>query len=311
MPTFSGSSVTRLYETLLEALHQHGTVVGKTIDLLAPTLILDDPTDVFIPIKKQHWVWAFCEASDRLDPEFQNPGYAWRFRTNWKKKLQKEGGETFCYSYGEVFRRQLPALLQILRRKQTREAIISVWSSRYLLSNKEFERTPCTLTLHFLIRDEALHLFVNMRTNDAMNLLPYDILQHTILQNYVAAHLGLNLGQYHHSASHVYYQKRRRLGNIDRVLEELRKTHSDPEIIFEPDTVAADMQEHYDILRELRAGLEVSSISHTILQEIQSSFVRDWTALLIMAEARLQSVDFQYNFNSPVFSFIHRLGYSL
>ena len=48
-----------------------------------------------------------------------------------------------------------------------------------------------------------------MRTNDIINLLPYDIFHHTFLQRYIAHELKIKLGSYHHFATHMYYPKKR------------------------------------------------------------------------------------------------------
>lgn len=306
---FQGDRIHRVYEDLLEKVHTRGELQGKTIDLLGVNLISFNPLDSFIFVKKQHWTWALAEMSDRLNPNFVNPGMAYHFRPTWKKKLAKEGG-IFCYTYGEVYRKQLPRILKRLRSKSTREAIMTVWHPNHLIDDS-YERTPCTLTLHFLIRDGALHLIVNMRTNDVINLLPYDLLHHMLLQRYVAAKMKLQLGQYRHNVGHVYYQKKRAAtGNIERVLAELHGAELPEEFPgswdFWSGTVDADMRLHYILLTEARKGLSVAGLS-----AIESSFVREWTAILIMAEQARLGEPFEYKFELPMFRFIHQLGYNL
>ena len=296
---------------VFQAIRREGKFVGKTSDILDVHLVIRNPVHSFTHMRKQHWVWALQEGSDRLNPNFENPGQAYRFRPNWQKKLAKEEGK-FCYTYGEVYRAQLPIILKKLKSKQTREAIINMWDSRFIF--EENDRTPCTLTLHFLIRDKLLHLFVNMRTNDATNLLPYDIWHHCLLQRYVAAKLGLGLGAYHHHADHMYVPKRRiTTGNLSRVITELvshmgeRDYYSSED--FQTSTLDADMEAHYVATRTAREGDFKSAVQWR--ENIVSNFVSDLTATLIMAEGNARG----YKADIPVvlsdIKFIHQLGYHL
>jgi len=172
---------------------------------------------------KIYWVWAFVEGIERLAKNYINPGVAWKLRPNWKKKLGKENG-TFCYSYGDIYRGQLPIILKTLKRSLEREAIISVWKPEYLEKRKKYQRVPCTLTLHFY-KDESikhapkLNLFVNMRSSDVPNLLSYDLFHHSLLLRYVAAKIGCPIGSLFFRASHFYmHQKRWRHEKLEREL---------------------------------------------------------------------------------------------
>ena len=71
---------------------------------------------------------------------------------------------------------------------------------------------PCTLSIQLLIRDRKLHMVVNMRSNDVVWGLPYDVFSFTCLQEaflYMLQERGIpvdDLGLYHHHAGslHVY-----------------------------------------------------------------------------------------------------------
>lgn len=99
------------------------------------------------------------------------------------------------------------ALLQ--RDKDTRQAIMNIHvpSDRHE-GNKD---VPCTLTLHWFIRSDELHLIVNMRSNDLILGFTNDVFQFTMLQECMMVQLretypNLKLGQYYHNAGsmHVY-----------------------------------------------------------------------------------------------------------
>jgi thymidylate synthase len=182
----------------------------KMVDNFKFTLL--DPTQSLINLRK-NWAWALHEGINRLsfeDGSLQNPGTAYKYRPNWKRKLEKEGGK-FCYSYGQEYRAQVPAVIQKLRSKSEREAVITMWNNYYLDRDisKTKPRRPCTLTLHFYFFNGKLNCACNMRTVDVMNMLPYDVFHHTLLQRYIASVLKVDIGVFHFIASFAYYQKKR------------------------------------------------------------------------------------------------------
>jgi thymidylate synthase len=93
--------------------------------------------------------------------------------------------------------------------KDTRQAIMNIHlpADRHD-GNKD---VPCTLTLHFFIREDQLHLIVNMRSNDVILGFTNDVFQFTMLQEAMAVSLRevypkLDVGMYFHNAGsmHIY-----------------------------------------------------------------------------------------------------------
>lgn len=72
--------------------------------------------------------------------------------------------------------------------------------------SRESNDVSCTNTLQFILRDEKLHAFVSMRSNDAIWGVPYDLFLFTSFQELMALELGVEIGSYHHYAAsmHVY-----------------------------------------------------------------------------------------------------------
>ena len=118
-------------------------------------------------------------------------------------------------SYGEIMKIQISRVLNLLKSKSQREAIITIWDRNYssVQDQKGMARRPCTLTLHFYFFQGKLNCHCSMRTSDVMNLLPYDVFHHTLLQRYIATRLGAELGSFHFTASFAYYQKKRDITN--------------------------------------------------------------------------------------------------
>ncbi len=125
-------------------------------------------------------------------------------------------------AYGpKIFKERDDGLSQFARvceqlgaRPDTKQAYLSLSdSSDYKTSNTKHSSPPCTIGLHFLIREEKLNVTVYMRSNDAYLGLPHDLFCFTMLQEMVAAKLGLSMGKYHHicTSLHIYEE------HIDKV----------------------------------------------------------------------------------------------
>ena len=72
---------------------------------------------------------------------------------------------------------------------------------------------PCTLNLCFHIRDNALHMIVTMRSNDAVTGYTIDIFQFTMMQELMwnllkKVYPDLKLGKYYHTAYSMHFYER-------------------------------------------------------------------------------------------------------
>jgi thymidylate synthase len=83
-------------------------------------------------------------------------------------------------------------------------------------NSKDF---PCTNAFHFFVRDGRLNMTGEMRSQSVAMVMPYDVFSATMIQEMVARELGVELGNYHHTATsfHYYHDEQ---GVIDKVLEE-------------------------------------------------------------------------------------------
>ena len=84
---------------------------------------------------------------------------------------------------------------------------------------------PCTLALQFLIRDEQLHLIVNMRSSDLILGIANDVPAFTTLQEVMALELGVELGSYIHVSNslHVY---ERNFDMLSKMCEPTNREHA-------------------------------------------------------------------------------------
>lgn len=65
---------------------------------------------------------------------------------------------------------------------------------------------PCTLNLQFFIRENKLHMIVQMRSNDLILGTALDVPAFTFMQELMALELGVDVGVYYHTSNsmHVY-----------------------------------------------------------------------------------------------------------
>ncbi len=120
----------------------------------------------------------------------------------------EEDGTAFG-AYGPRISKELPALIQLLRDKpNTRQAVLLIWKPTDIFHAEDVNDMPCTIALHFLIRDGRLHCLTYMRSNDLWLGMPYDVFCFTMLQRHVADELKLAYGHYIHHASSLHIYKR-------------------------------------------------------------------------------------------------------
>ena len=93
---------------------------------------------------------------------------------------------------------------RLQEKPHSRRAVIQLFQASDLVADAK--DIPCTCTLQFLCRNDALHMFVYMRSNDAYIGLPHDVFFFTMLQEVVARDLSLTLGSYKHlvGSLHLY-----------------------------------------------------------------------------------------------------------
>jgi thymidylate synthase len=100
---------------------------------------------------------------------------------------------------------QLTEVINLLRRHPaSRRAVIQLYGHEdWQGTHKDI---PCTCTLQFLLRSEQVHLITYMRSNDAYLGLPHDTFCFTMIQEYVARAVGVDVGTYAHvvGSLHLY-----------------------------------------------------------------------------------------------------------
>lgn len=150
------------------------------------------------------WLWYLSRSNSLSFIEYYLPAYA----------NESDDGATIYGGYGpRLFDfggiNQIENVITLLRKSPfSRRAVIQIFSAADITHRRT--EIPCTCTLQFLVRDELVHLFVNMRSNDAYIGLPHDVFAFTMLQEMIARTLEKGVGSYKHFVGSLHlYDKRK------------------------------------------------------------------------------------------------------
>lgn len=100
------------------------------------------------------------------------------------------------------------ALNMLVRNKDSKKAVMVIYSPD---NGRVSNDNPCTMYIHFFIRNNRLDMYVKMRSSDIYFGLPYDVPFFVLIQYRMLFHLweyypDITIGMYHHQAGslHVY-----------------------------------------------------------------------------------------------------------
>jgi|HubBroStandDraft_6_1064221.scaffolds.fasta_scaffold36299_3 thymidylate synthase len=202
----------------LELLLSQGSPVSprgiRTNELLATKFTLRNPRRRCVANATRRWSLAMAigelcwhlSGSDDLS-------FIARYAPRWREFSDDDatiagscyGKRVFEQRDGEPS--QWDRLIDLLRvDPASRRAVLHFEESPIAALRPSLKDVACAITLQFLIRDDAVHAVVYMRSNDVILGLPYDVFLFTMLQEIISTQLGLKLGQYHHfcGSLHLY-----------------------------------------------------------------------------------------------------------
>ena len=94
---------------------------------------------------------------------------------------------------------------------ETRQAIAPVFMTSYDHfqlndgSKQGEDEIPCPIALHFLPRDNSLHMITYMRSQNALRLMPVNVFVFSLIQEYIATASNYELGTYSHYSGSLHY----------------------------------------------------------------------------------------------------------
>ncbi len=213
------------YLGTLRDLHDHGSLVSSVVEptsigcdfgnkarpfreLINYSFVLSDPTQrivthpcrrMNVPFAVANALWtldgsdslAFIEAYNPRGTDFSDDGHT----------LHGAHGKRLFASDGV---NQVSAAIERLRKdSHSRRAAAVVLNGKDAISSAR--DIPCVMSIHFLLRQAQLHCIVNMRSQSAAMVLPYDVFSFSFLQECIAVELGVKPGRYFHNSGSFHY----------------------------------------------------------------------------------------------------------
>lgn len=178
---------------------------GCTIELLHTAIVISNPRERWVRSRRPpinpafgivEAIWILAGRSDS------------RLVNHWNPQLPKFSGigQEYHGAYGRRLRSSF-GLDQIQRAIDnfehnpiTRQVVLQIWSSELDAPHKSglprSDDIPCNVSSLLKVRDNQLYWLQLLRSNDLLRGTPYNVIQFTVLQEFIAGCLGLDLGQY-------------------------------------------------------------------------------------------------------------------
>jgi thymidylate synthase len=151
-----------------------------------------------------NYKWALSDFTERVDPNFVNPGKAYKMRDVWEEFLH-DG--KFAYTYNERFKTQLNILIsELLQKPETRQGILQMYDYKIDMERWGSTRVPCSLMYQVMVREGKLDMIYTMRSCDYLEHFPYDMYLTIRLQGFIADAIGVDRGFFTHNMGsfHAY-----------------------------------------------------------------------------------------------------------
>lgn len=217
---FEGDDISAIYRDIANALFIIGDDVTarglRTKELLNVQIELNKPRNRFVNFAARNMDMNYCmgELCYFLDGRTDLDSIA-HYSKFWIKV--SDDGKTVNSAYGaRIFGYRTPSkmpqfdyAIDVLRQDaQSRKAVIAIYNIGDARTSND---NPCTMFMQFVIRNNRLHCYTTMRSNDVWLGLPYDVAFFTTVHEIAYVKLlgtypWLGLGTYIHNAVslHVY-----------------------------------------------------------------------------------------------------------
>ena len=137
---------------------------------------------------------------------------------NKRMKLYSDNGVNFNGAYGYRWKTyfkydQLYMIINHLKTNpESRRAVLTMWDAEDLcrsLGDKASKDVPCNTHIYFKIRDNMLDMTVCCRSNDIIwGTYGANAVHFSILQEYMASHIGCLVGKYRHLSDSFHAYKK-------------------------------------------------------------------------------------------------------
>ena len=186
---------------------------------------------------------------------------------------------------------QLRYIVECFRdESSTRRAIISLGDVMKDSFNVEggLKKTldiPCTREIHFIKQSSSnkLDIIVKMRSNDMIwGASAVNIFNYTFMQEYMAAILGLKVGDYYHFADNFHYYDRHK-----KMVEQLSKVKEVVDESYIYDKTFRNLEDFDNLVKELSLEEKKMRFDKSYsYHEVSDPFFRDWYNALYLYKRR-------------------------
>lgn len=293
MEVFKAAQSRMLYRQELQTLVDTGERVDvrgrQTLELLDVASVVEEPWHHCILIPERRWnpwlalseaLWILAGRNDVAALKSYNSHIA----------DYSDDGVTLYGAYGARIYDQIDSLVDRLKEDPSdRRAVLQIWNSMPgpliddlwetdLDLTKETKDPPCNNMVYFKLRDNKLHMVVMCRSNDIhWGLFAVNLPTFGILQAYIAARLGVDIGTQTHLSNslHVYTDQKEAVDITDRLLygKEDLPLYPMHAYVF-PTKLEHINHETFAVL--CSAALEGSLINHTAKQLPFLVFAKDF-----------------------------------
>ena len=294
-----GSDYSRdLYHHELQYLFDHGEYTEvrgrKTMETLDFITEVRQPWHHCILLPSRHWnPWlAMSEAlwilAGRNDVATLKP-------YNQHISDYSDDGVTLYGAYGRRIYNQIDPLIERLRKDPSdRRAVLQIWTTIGSNENgwwdlgSETKDPPCNDMVFFKLRNNKLHMTVINRSNDIhFGLFAVNLPTFGILQAYMAARLGVEMGYQTHLSNslHVYIDDERAKAITERMLfdePEDRPAYPSHSLVFNPRDVekitshAQFAEMCSDVLDTAQNGGKLPKASYPLFLAFATAFLHSY-----------------------------------
>lgn len=218
MHTVEARNVNQAYHHLMWVVDQYGVEVS-TRNGVATTL----ESPVALSISRPHERVLF-DAERNCNPFFHIVEGIWMLagrndvefldEFNSNMKTYSDDGRTFNAAYGHRWRKYFDydqlevAIDMLIKNPLDRRVVISMWDPYVDLGSKSLD-IPCNTQIMPRVRGKYLDMLTTNRSNDLVfGLCGANAVHLTMLQEFMAASLGLHVGEWHHVTNNLHVYER-------------------------------------------------------------------------------------------------------
>lgn len=252
-----GTSFTEVYVKICRLLVDQGEyrVVRnfETREITGIIIKVDNPRtrlinsrirNLSIPFAIGEWLWCMQGRNDLEMIQYYAPKYY----------KYSDDNRILHGAYGPRIVPNIDKVIRLLKNDTNcRQAVIPIYDRGDVdCGSKD---VPCTLFIQFLIRNNKLNVIVSMRSNDIYLGFPYDIFNFSMLQEYIAVMLGIEIGSYTHmvGSMHYYLRNEKKIKEIGN--EEIFNDYIMPQMPSE--NLNQRLQKLYQIEEQIRNKCDI------------------------------------------------------